>query len=173
MQVDVYLIAKETREIRNFADLPIPGVEGSGAPDFDKSKTWNLLLRADDEARESLLDNQDHGGLQRWCDLVEMIRDDGRLEEVDPARCVFLTEAPMLGQYAAIDDDGNYIVDGCLWLYDKYQIKDPVEVLCGEGEVVLEFGGYFDDVKFPPLGSDEYNQQAHDNYRNSVPGLSS
>ncbi len=174
MQIEILLKARDTGEIRPIKDLPIPGVKESGASDFDGSKTWDLVLRVNEEVREELMADPNRTGIDRWCDLVDMIRDDGgRLEEVDPARGVFLTEAPMLGQYAAIEDDDSYRIDGCLWHYGDYQIEDPVEVLCREGEVTLEFGGYFDNEKFPPLGGEEYSQRSYRNFKNCIPGMKS
>lgn len=80
----------------------------------------------------------------------------GRLDVVDPKRIAAMTEAPMLGEYAAINDDGSYIVDGYVWAYNDYTQRHPVDAIIEDGKIYFEIYCRFQNTVFPPLDTEAY-----------------
>lgn len=166
MNITIEVVNRQTQQALPFSDLPRPGSEKTHGSEFDDGTGWDLCLTADPEMREeisALLAN----GQDAWGEILDVLRANG-LDMIDPERIVAYTEAPLLGQYAVIEDDGRYRVDGRVWKFESYMIMDPMRCLAEDGKVKFDGVGLFENVLFPPIGSQEYNKLSLDAYESRL-----
>lgn len=104
-----------------------------------------LLVTADNHAREfiaeELRNGRDYWGI--WADLFEPYSTNGSYEPFDAGRAnpfVGLTSAPCIAESMAVRDDGTREIEGRLWWFPDYCIRDPLDELKARGRTVFASG---------------------------------
>jgi hypothetical protein len=103
----------------------------------------NLQLRAGNAARAAIKDQQcdRRSSDDILLDLTEGYWTNGSYAPFDAGDAnpfVGLTEAPCIAENLTFDDDCQREIDGRLWAFMDYQIKDPMELLKRNGSVVFK-----------------------------------
>lgn len=99
----------------------------------------SLHITADADTREDLRDAYERGGyLHAQGDFVEHARADG-YEFVAPEWIGALTSAPILTDGYTLTDDGEHVVDGKVWWFPDYMVRDELRELIDTGEVTFAF----------------------------------
>lgn len=102
----------------------------------------NLRLSAEPLDQEMLQTLFERCGHDDSLFLLELLDATGwlgnaRLAVVRPEQIGALTDAPILSDEIAMDDNGDIEVLGKVWWFPDYMVKSLPEQLCRTGEVVL------------------------------------
>ena len=125
-----------------------------------KDANNNLIIRLTDEGRE-------------WVEEEGMITEDNFDELFEDIHVnsdftygrnlgdfgLGMSEAPFISQGYYYNDEGEFVSeeDSNLWYYNEYMLKDPMEILSTEGQVVFlfanfkEYGGQLNEYDFQNL----------------------
>jgi len=107
-----------------------------------KLPSGHLQITADAVARAEILDLMNRGRTsdQILMEGTESYWTNGSFTPFDAGMAnpfVGLTCAPCIAERMDVQDDGACEVDGDLWWYPDYMLRDPVEVLMQTGTVIF------------------------------------
>ena len=103
-------------------------------------KNGDLKVTADNETRKVIKENKDYN---YWCmmrDLFESYWINGEFTHFDPSNAnpfVGLTSAPCIAESMYPDDCKN-VIDGRLWAFKDYVMRDDLDELKNKGFVIYQ-----------------------------------
>lgn len=105
--------------------------------------TGNLLVTASNAARQQIAHDLSLGW-SYWsilCEAFEQYACNGSFTVFDAGNanpCIGLTCAPCVAESMTISDEGHNEIDGRLWWFPDYMIRDPLEELKNKGRTVFQ-----------------------------------
>lgn len=99
-----------------------------------------LLMDADSRHELAMALEGDRGFWSILHDLFEPYFTNGSYEPFDAGEAnpfVGLTSAPCIAEAITVLDNGDKVIDGKFWYFDRYMICDPLEELVETGETVF------------------------------------
>lgn len=106
----------------------------------------DLLVAANADLKQELNEEFDRGR-DYWSILCEAFEDYSRngsytiFDAGDGNPNVGLTSAPCVAESMTVDDEGNNIIQGRLWWFPDYMVRDPLHELKNKGETIFTFAG--------------------------------
>ncbi len=96
----------------------------------------NLLFTASNQARADYSEELKRKGSEDvFYEVLGPYRDNGILHPIEPEWIGALTSAPIIAEYHTTEDDGTETVDGAIWWFPDYMIRDPMAELFHKGRV--------------------------------------
>lgn len=106
---------------------------------FEVLPNGNLKLTATKVGKELLKEsNQDVIG--KWLDLLEPTSCNGSYALVHPEKLGWLTDAPIIVNYADYDDNFEFVEheDTVYWYFNEYMIQDEFKLLLTNKPLIFE-----------------------------------
>ena len=102
----------------------------------------NLVFRAGNEARHDFSRRLcEVGSTEVFHEMMSPFHENGILSPIEPEWIGALTDAPIVAQYHIVEDDGSNTVEGRVWWFPDYAIRDPMSELFHKGRVEFVMAG--------------------------------
>lgn len=104
-----------------------------------------LKITAGNETRRYIAERQraGEGFYSIFAGLFEPYFTNGGYELFDAGQAnpfVGLTDAPCIAESLTVNDDGSREIDGRLWYFANYMLRDPLDELKSRGRVTFQSG---------------------------------
>lgn len=92
------------------------------------------------EEVEEIMANEDLDADSQLAEVLEWNLGNSDWTFVQPEQAGALTDAPLLSDQVETDDEGTVTRVGRLFWWPQYEVKDALETLLQEGEIIFERG---------------------------------
>lgn len=99
----------------------------------------NLKISASNAGRQWIKENETRGYWECMYDIFEYWKCNGSFVHFDAGKAnpfVGLTSAPCIAERMDYSDTGDISIDGCLWAFMDYQVRDDLAELKSKGHVI-------------------------------------